>query len=426
MALPGSIVAVGKLVTPGGAQGPQGPAGSIGTIPLADTTQDGFLRKVSGNTSDFVDGTNNCQPIVPQITSVRLRVLNSVGNPNFEVDQRNVHVGLTNPANGTWLCDRYKLNKAGTMVINTANPLLTNPLLVPGTNFAISSSQLGLSLTTAQASLGASDQLAYTQYPEGPNWRELSVDVSSLSLLVNSSVVPLKFSVSLRSPDGTQSLVKLCTVSASGWNLLSFPNIPKPSSGNFSISPGVMGYTLTLTLACGTTFIAPVADTWQSGNFLGAPGTDNWCANPVNSAFYAGFIQHEPGPLCTTLIDKPFTQNLDECLRYYSKSYQYGVAPKAVNNTGCMAGVATPNQNLFGPFRFPKPMAKAPSVITYSTQTGSVGSGAGAVYDLFATSDRAVSSISYLGDSGFSYVSMTTVNAAQTIYTFHYTADTGW
>lgn len=32
-------------------------------LPLADTTKNGMLRQVSGNTTDYVDGTNNCQPV---------------------------------------------------------------------------------------------------------------------------------------------------------------------------------------------------------------------------------------------------------------------------------------------------------------------------------------------------------------------------
>jgi hypothetical protein len=36
-------------------------------IPLADNTQSGLLRQVSGSTSDFVDGTNNCRSLGPAV-----------------------------------------------------------------------------------------------------------------------------------------------------------------------------------------------------------------------------------------------------------------------------------------------------------------------------------------------------------------------
>src|SRR5215471_3628451 len=84
-----------------------------GQLTLADTTQNGMLRKVSGSTGDFVDGTNNCQPLAPiinnAITAVRLRNFNALGfgNATFEVDQRNATAPLANPASGTFLCDRW-------------------------------------------------------------------------------------------------------------------------------------------------------------------------------------------------------------------------------------------------------------------------------------------------------------------------------
>ena len=45
------------------------PSPSVSGVPLADTTQDGLLRKVSGLTTDFVDGTNNCQTLLPLAVS---------------------------------------------------------------------------------------------------------------------------------------------------------------------------------------------------------------------------------------------------------------------------------------------------------------------------------------------------------------------
>ena len=159
--------------------------------------------------------------------------------------------------------------------------------------------------------------------------RELINDVHSISLLVYSSVAGLKFSVALRDPTDANSLVNLCTIpTANTWTLITLPNLPVwPAGGNFSILPGAQGYNLTVTLACGSTYMAPAAGTWQTGLFLGAPGMSSWVASPVNSTFFLAFVQHEPGALCTTLMDKPFSQNLDECLRYYQKTYAYGTKP---------------------------------------------------------------------------------------------------
>lgn len=43
--------------------------GPTAQAPVCDPTQNGLMRKVSGNTTDFVDGTNNCQPISNLIPS---------------------------------------------------------------------------------------------------------------------------------------------------------------------------------------------------------------------------------------------------------------------------------------------------------------------------------------------------------------------
>src|SRR5258708_39852891 len=91
----GAQGATGAASTVPGPQGPQGiqgnpgPTGPAGPIPpIADATQDGLLRRVSGLTTDFIDGSNHCQALQPVIWSARLRSFNTVGNPTFEVDQR--------------------------------------------------------------------------------------------------------------------------------------------------------------------------------------------------------------------------------------------------------------------------------------------------------------------------------------------------
>ena len=81
-------------------------------------------------------------------------------------------------------------------------------------------------------------------------------------------------------------------------------------------------------------------------------------------------IQHEPGPVCSTLIDKPFTQNYDECLRFYQKTWNYTTAVGNVTSAGSLYATGMSSQSLFQPITFLKPMAKAPTAISYSPVTG--------------------------------------------------------
>ena len=124
----------------------------------------------------------------------------------------------------------------GTMSVLT-QALANQPVPLPGTSFNISQGKMNLRLATAQASLGASDYLFAMQSVEGAQWRELSGDVTSISLLVYSDVA-LKFSVFIRSPDITRSLCKLVTVPAATWTVATLPNIPVPTGGNFTTAIG--------------------------------------------------------------------------------------------------------------------------------------------------------------------------------------------
>ena len=394
-----------------GSTGPQGPAG-----PTVVSTDAGNKAILGSDAKIFVPDPT------PTIWSARLRSYNSVMNPNFEVDQINAGITVAN-ANARTI-DRWGTFKAGTLVAS-AQQIAANNLVIPGTSFAITSNYYRVTLTTAQASLGASDSLQVRQVIEGPQWRELQSDVHSISLLVRTSVAGLKFGVNLRDTPTTTNLTKLCTVpSANIWTLIQLPNIPVWAAGNFIYTPGVASYVLTMTLSAGTTATTSANDTWQNSTtaLVGAVGQDNFVSKPVNSTFDVAFVQHEPGPVCSTLQDKPFSQNLDEALRFYQKTWPYGTAVGANSLLGLKSLIApTASTSAFGPISFIKPMAKPPTVTIYS-QTGVSGS----VVDGGSVTHTGAAPGATIGDAGFASISFTTATTGAMQVNCHYTADTGW
>jgi hypothetical protein len=122
------------------------------------------------------------------------------------------------------------------------------------------------------------------------------------------------------------------------------------------------------------------------------------------------------------LIDKPFSQSLMEAQRFYQKSYRWNVLPGSADLPGSVHCTTLVSQNIHCWVPFKSTMAKVPTIVAYSPNTGV----SAAVRDNVAALDRAVSGYFDPGDSGFGGVSMSTVNSAASIYTFHYTADTGW
>lgn len=415
-AVPGTVVPGGSLTSPGGTQGvPGSTAISTDANNLATFGSDGGLSVP-----------------VSSIWSTRLRSYNALGNPNFEVDQRAVNASLTYAAGNVtqFQADRWQITKnAATAVVTggTARVPAPNATVIPGYNFNFTNSFMQLGVSTAQASLAAGEYLIIYQQIEGSNWRELCNDVTSVSILC-SCTVALNFSIFIRDNASAWSLVIPCSITAgqvsNPFVLLTFPNLPLwTSSGTFSQYPGAVGYQLGVCLGAATNLQTSTTGSWVNGGYLGYAGMSNFMANS-GATFQLRFLQHEPGPLCTTLIDKPFSANLDECLRYYAKSYNYATAIGTGSTPPgylCYSQLGGFGQAMGSAF-YPKRLAKGPSVVVYST-TGAANN----ALDWFNSVNRAVSSIGGGGgETGFAWLSTSDVPSTSRMMTFHYTADTGW
>jgi hypothetical protein len=421
--------------------------GGSDIIPIATSSATGLVPALPADTTKFLrgDGTfaqtavstdvgniaslgSDSLILVPQnsIFLMRLRSFNAVGNSTFEVDQRNV--GNMIATGNLLVIDRWTLGRTGTMGTSTGQQdSASAPILVPGTNFAITRKFFRVTLTTQESTLAAGDYLVIQQTIEGPQLRELISDVHSLSILVRSSVAGLKFSLGLSDPTGSRSLNMLCTISsANTWTLIQLANIPIfPSAGTFSLNPGSAGYLLRFGLAIGSTYIPPANSTWQNGNFHGAVGMSNFAASPVNSTFDIAYISHEPGPVCSTPMDCPFTGpngNYEACLRYYCKSAPYGsMAGSASNSTSgictAFAGIAAfPRAGL----RWPKEMAKTPTVTVWNP------AGVGNAVSIDSGSATVSATAADISTSGLGTLSVPSGMSIGQQAVFQWSADTGW
>jgi len=203
--------------------------------------------------------------------------------------------------------------------------------------------------------------------------------------------------------------------------VFTFPNIPVwPSSMAFANQPGTTGYILGFCFGAGSTYNTATPNQWVTGDQRVANNLNSLATVGNSWGFYA--VQHEPGPVCSPFIDKPFDRNLDECLRYYCKSYDYSVAPGTVSSPGMIYHLIVGGANPILPISFPKIMAKTPTMTGYNGNTGAVN----ALYDATATTSRAIAAAQVVGVRGFGGFSTTTQNASNANYQWHFTADTGW
>jgi hypothetical protein len=356
-----------------------------------------------------------------------MRSFNAIGNANFEVDQRKVGAAIAYPAGATssgWAQDRWTFGRigTGTAAVTVQQAASAGGLLWPGTSYRVSANFLAITLTAQQAALAAGDYIYAFTYVEGPKLRELISDVHSISLLVLCTQ-PLSFAVTLRNNASNYSLCKLCTIStANVWTLITLPNLPLwTSSTSWPVTPGNVGYSLAIGLAIGSTFTPPANDAWVAGNFIGAVGMTNFASLPVNTALNIALVQHEPGAVCSGLIDSPFNQNYDECLRYYQKTYDYGVAAGAANSAGSI-GYPNPlaSSTAIPGCQFPKTLAKTGTVTIYNPLTGAINSVVAP-----GGAATAVSAVNFPGQKGFNYISLASAVPAGVGY-LHYVTDTGW
>jgi len=410
---------------------------SAQTASTSATTGDYFLVLKSGGTlakivyDDLANSLGSSTGMTSAITSVRLRSYNALAsaNCNFEVDQRQAGNSVAIAGQGVSAIDRWRFGvpPAATMRIS-AQQVATN-VAVPGTSsFYITSQILRTTLTTVQASLGASDTMALWTNIEGPALRELLGDVHSVSILVRSSVASLKFGFSLQSTSGTiYTLGKLCTLAAANtWQLITLANLPLwPAGGTWPLTPGgsTAAYQAVISLAGGSSAILPANDTWQASANYVPVGISNFAASTVNSTFDLAFLQHESGATVSQLMDLPFSGsngNLEACQRYFQKTYLYGTIPGAVAMPGLRTAWAGAAGAAIGPFSFTRSMAKAPTMTAYNYNSGAINS----IRDSGGV-DRAVTSFSNVGDNGFQSIAVTGL-AASTFAYVHYTADTGW
>jgi hypothetical protein len=400
-----------------------------GPIPLADSTQSGLLRQVSGNTTDFIDGTNHSQALQPVITSVRLRSYNALAsaNCNFEVDQRLCGSGTTVASTATSICDRWKGWNGIAGASYTGQQIAVN-VPVPGTNQFITQKALRLLTSTQKTTLVAADWAQIATVIEGPFLRELLGDVHSVQILARSSIANFALGFFLQTNLAPwYQYSHLCTLGAANtWTLIQIPNIPVfAAGGTWALTPGNGAYVFGFCIASGTSELNSANDTWTtSASGLSNPiGQGNLFAGPVGSSVDIAFCQHEPGPQCTTLIDCPFSGpngNLEACQRYYQKTYAYSTKPGTVTYNGAAAMVCYPANPPMTPMTFKKTMAITPTMTAYSPPSGAIN----VVYNANATADIAVTASLYASDAGFSGWTLSATPATAWEAIWHYTADT--
>jgi hypothetical protein len=130
-------------------------------------------------------------------------------------------------------------------------------------------------------------------------------------------------------------------------------------------------------------------------------------------------VQLEAGTIATPYERQIYSDQLAQCQRYYSKSYNIDVAPGTVTYVGSLAAfspTASANRPVI-PIFFPVSMRTTPTLTAYSPNNGASGN----FYNNDASANFAVQTSVNTGSSGASWLPSGTMTA-NAFFTGHWVA----
>lgn len=280
---------------------------------------------------------------------------NRIINGGMVIDQRNAGASVTvnNASNNTFSVDRWQgagetLDGVFTLQRSTVAPVgFTNSLLA--------------TVTTADASIGASQRYFVQQRVEGFNWADLgwgAADAQSatLSFWVRSSITGT-YGGSMRNSAGNRSYPFTYAISAANTWEYKTVIVTGDTTGTWLSDNGI-GVFVTLGLGVGSS-LSGTAGSWAASSLWSATGATNWISTN-GATFYITGVQLERGSTATSFDFRPYGTELMLCQRYY-----YQISPAASNSLFGLAFAASSTQAGM-PISSPVTMRATPTL----TQTG--------------------------------------------------------
>jgi hypothetical protein len=246
-------------------------------------------------------------------TANNFRYRNRLLNPDSYIDQRNSGALVT--AAG-YTVDRYVVGQIGTAGILSSQQDVSTFL---GNNQPTFSSHK-INVVTQHASLAAGDQYARFQPIEISKMRDSFWGTANAQPFVYTIgiYVPVAgvYSVSFRNYAATRSYVSTITIANA--NTLEFHSIvvPGDTGGTWATTPASAGFMyITLDLGAGSTYTTSTLNTWQTGNFTKATGSQSFCANTAATSMHVAWEQFEINYATAPEI-VPLELALLQCQRY--------------------------------------------------------------------------------------------------------------
>jgi len=234
---------------------------------------------------------------------------NRIINGDMRIDQRNGGASVTVNGAAVYTVDRWQAHDETDGAYTVQQSSTTPAGFVKSLLFTV---------TSADASLGASQYAFFTQPIEGFNvadlgWGTANAQAITISFWVRSSLTGT-FGGTLRNGSGSRSYPFTYTISSANTFEYKTVTIAGDTTGTWETT-NLTGIFLSFGLGVGSTF-SGTAGAWTTGNFLSATGATSVVATS-GATFYITGVQLEAGSVATPFERRPYGTELALCQRYY-------------------------------------------------------------------------------------------------------------
>lgn len=275
-------------------------------------------------------------------------------NTEFKINQRGATSITTDNAFGA---DMWQVrNPAGWFTLNFQ--------ATDGTEVTNTANRMSLVFSaTAKPSLGATEFFSVAHAVEGFSVADLkwgTAYAQSVTFAVDLKAPAGTVALSVRNADATRSYVAPLVISAGEANtwVRKTVTIPGCPDGVWQTTTGI-GVQIWLTFGCGTTYTAPSASTWATGNYISISAATNYAA-AGSVTVYVNAPQLERGTVASQFERHLVQTEMMMLMRYYQR----------------ISGVSISTRPAYTRYTFFTPMRSTPTItlLTGSLQGADQGS----------------------------------------------------
>lgn len=396
--------------------------GSISGVTITGPITGNVTGDVAGNVTGNLTGNVTGGTVVAtsynggQLAGLRNKIINGA----MEVAQRGVLYSLASGATSNgYTLDRYTRVASTPAVLSVAQSL-DGPASDPTLPFS-----LRCTVTTADATVAATDLWSVLQKIEGYSARDLVGKTFTLSFWVRSAKTGIhcvSFQNDFTGSIDRSYVAEYNVLVADTWEYKQITVIGGLiTAGTWDWTNGA-GVSVGWALCCGSTWQG-ASESWQSAVLHATPSQVN-VLDTIGNVFAITGVQLEVGSVATPFEHRPFGMELALCQRYYEKSFPYNYEPiqNIVALVGATAGVqgaalATGqvlNQKFSSAVKFAVAKRATPTITTYAPDSATANWSTNGTTPTAATAN--------IGDSAFAVTGSTAVTAGND-YSIHWSAN---